>query len=86
MTTMVELLTMQAPMPSPVHTSPAAILESLRPTTKINVIDLVAEVGVDGLPWHFRADGIAIDAPAENPSCCSLQQRHQRFLDAQVKR
>ena len=67
---MVALLTMQAPMPSPVHTSPAAILESLRPTTKTNVIDLVAEAGVDVSPWHFRADGTAIDAPAENPSYC----------------
>ena len=67
---MVALLTMQAPMPSPVHTSPAAILESPRPTTKTNVIDLVAEAGVDVSPWHFRADGTAIDAPAENPSYC----------------
>lgn len=67
---MVELLTMQAPMPTQVHTSPAAVLESLRPATKTNAIDLVAEAGVDVSPWHFRADGTAIDAPAENPSYC----------------
>jgi len=50
--------------------SPEAILESLRPTTKTNVIDLLAEAGVDVSPWHYRADGTAIEAPAENPSYC----------------
>jgi hypothetical protein len=34
------------------------------------VIDLVAKAGVDVSPWHFRSDGTAIDAPAENPSYC----------------
>ena len=67
---MVELLTKQVTMPSQVRTSPDAVLESLRPTTKTNVIDLVAEAGVDVSPWHFRADGTDIDAPAENPSYC----------------
>ena len=65
---MLGLLPMQALMPKQAHTSPDAILESLRPTTKTNVIDLVAVAGVDVSPWHFRADGTAIDAPAENPS------------------
>lgn len=67
---MVELLTKQVTMQSQVRTSPDAVLESLRPTTKTNVIDLIAEAGVDVSPWHFRADGTAIDAPAENPSYC----------------
>jgi len=67
---MVALLPVQTLMPNQLHTSPDDILESLRPTTKTNVIDLVAVAGVDVSPWHFRTDGTAIDAPAENPSYC----------------
>lgn len=52
------------------RTPPVDVLESLRPTTKTNVIDLVARAGVDVSPWHFRSDGTVIDAPAENPSYC----------------
>lgn len=52
------------------HTPPDVVLESLRPSTKTNVIDLVKRAGVDVSPWHFRSDGTAIDAPAENPSYC----------------
>jgi len=70
MTTMLALLTIPALMSNQLQTSPDAILELLRPTTKTNVIDLVAEAGVDVSPWHFRSDGTAIDAPAENPSYC----------------
>jgi hypothetical protein len=67
---MVGLIPMQALTPNKVHPSPDAILESLRPTTKTNVIDLVPEAGFNVSPWHFRTDGTGIDAPAENPSDC----------------
>lgn len=46
------------------------LLQALRPKTKTNVIDLVAEAEVDVSPWQYRADGTLVDAPAENPNYC----------------
>jgi 5-methylcytosine-specific restriction protein A len=43
---------------------------SLKPSTKPNVMDLVQQVGIDTASWHFRKDGTKVTNPAANPAYC----------------
>jgi 5-methylcytosine-specific restriction protein A len=46
------------------------IIESLKPTRRAKIVDLVARAGVDVGPWAVRKDGTPVPRPAVNPSYC----------------
>ncbi|WP_394757099.1 HNH endonuclease [Rhodoferax sp.] len=48
----------------------AATLESLKPRRSRMIMDLVAEAGIDVVPWTMRQDGTAVRNPRANPSYC----------------
>jgi 5-methylcytosine-specific restriction protein A len=48
----------------------AALLESLKPQRNRTIMDLVAEAGIDVVPWAMRQDGTAVRNPRANPSYC----------------
>lgn len=48
----------------------AEILESLKPTVRLAVMDLVSEAGVDVSSWAIRRDGAPVKDPRANPHYC----------------
>ncbi len=48
----------------------AQVLESLRPHQHGNIMDLVAEAGIDVAPWGMRKDGSAVNNPRTNQTYC----------------
>lgn len=52
------------------NNSIATTLDSLKPQRGRMIMDLVAEAGIDVMPWATRQDGTAVRNPRANPSYC----------------
>jgi 5-methylcytosine-specific restriction protein A len=46
------------------------VLAGLRPTQLLNVMDLIAQAGIDVVPWQTTAEGKPVKNPRANPSFC----------------
>ena len=46
------------------------VLAGLIPTKLLNVMDLIAQAGIDVVPWQTTADGRPVKNPRANPSFC----------------
>jgi 5-methylcytosine-specific restriction enzyme A len=46
------------------------ILESLRPTARARIMDVVAEAGIGVSPWGRKTDGFVAENPQKNPNYC----------------
>ncbi|BCM25723.1 HNH endonuclease [Methyloradius palustris] len=46
----------------------SSVLDELKPTNAINVIELVAEAGIDISNWGYTNDGRVVKNPASNPA------------------
>ena len=48
----------------------AALLESLRPTQRAAIMDVVAAAGIDVSKWAIKQDGSPVREPKKNPNYC----------------
>lgn len=50
--------------------SNAALLESLRPTQRAAIMDVVSAAGIDVSKWAIKQDGSPVNEPKKNPNYC----------------
>jgi 5-methylcytosine-specific restriction protein A len=48
----------------------SALLESLRPSQKAAIMDVVAAAGIDVSKWAIKQDGTPVQEPKKNPNYC----------------